>query len=316
MATSGTVTYNVTETDIITDALEDLGVLNAGESPASADTTKARRKLNLILKGMSAASSLFSGEKLWLRKIGYLFLQKGQAVYTIGPSGDKCTQSYVQTTLSASAAGGASTITVTTVTGIANTYNIGIELDSGSLQWTTVNGAPSGSTVTLTATLTGAASAGNVVYCYQTAAIRPLNMLTGLLRDTSGADVPVDVRETVQGYEALSSKADDGDPQFAYFAPTLTNSTIYFDVEANDVTKVFRYVFRAPIQDMSAGTNDFDLPQEAYRYISAQLAIDLAPSFGKEIGPTLKLIRDEALQQLRDAQPQTTNAFFQPELVE
>lgn len=314
MATSGTVVYTVTESDIISDALEDLGVYGAGETVSASDTTKARRKLNLILKQMSSASDYFSGEKFWLRKIGYLFLQKDQAVYNLGPSGDECTGTYVRTTLSVSASGGAGTVTLTSVTGVASTYRIGIELDSGSLQWTTVNGAPSGSVVTLTATLTGAASSGNTVFCYQTKAIRPLKLLTAVLRDINGNDVPVDISETIEGYEGIAYKANEGDPLSLYFTPTLTNSQVFIDVEPSDVTKVLRYTYRAPIEDMSAGTNNFDLPQEAFRYISAQLAIDCAPSFNKEVGPTLKLIRDESLAILRNAQPQTTDLYFQPEM--
>ena len=314
MSTSGTVVYTVTESDIISDALEDLGVYGAGESVSSADTTKARRKLNLILKQMSSASDYFSGEKFWLRKTGYLFLQKDQSSYSIGPSGDECTGTYVRTTLSSSALNGASTVVLTSVTGVASTYRIGIKLDSGFMHWTTVNGAPSGSTVTLTAVLTGAAAAGNTVFCYQTKAIRPLKLLTAVLRDTNGNDIPIDISETIEGYESLSYKANEGDPLVMYFSPTLTNSTALLDVEPSDVSKVVRYVYRAPIEDMSTGTNNFDLPQEAFRYISAQLAIDCAPAFGVEIGPTLKLIRDESLAILRGAQPQTTDIYFQPGL--
>ena len=314
MATSGTVVYTVTESDIISDALEDLGVYGAGETVSSADTTKARRKLNLILKQMSAASNYFSGEKFWLRKIGYLFLQKDQAVYNLGPSGDECTGTYVRTALTNAALSGASTVVVDSATGIASTYRIGVLLDSGSIHWTTVNGAPSGTTVTLTATLTGDAAAGNTVFCYQTKAIRPLKLLTAVLRDTNGNDVPVNITETIEGYEGIAYKANEGDPLSLYFTPTLTNSQVFIDVEPSDVTKVLRYTYRAPIEDMTTGANNFDLPQEAFRYISAQLAIDCAPAFNKEVGPTLKLIRDESLAILRDAQPQTTDLYFQPGL--
>ena len=314
MATSGTVVYTVTESDIMSNAAEDLGVIGAGETLSAADTTMMRRKLNLILKQMSAASDYFSGEKFWLRKIGYLFLQKDQAVYNLGPSGDECTGSYVRTTLANAASSGAGTVVVSSATGIASTYRIGILLDSGSLFWTTVNGAPSGATVTLTATITGNAAAGNTVFCYQTKAIRPLKLLTAVLRDTNGNDVPVDISETIEGYEGIAYKANEGDPLSLYFAPTLTNSQIYIDVEPSDVTKVLRYTYRAPIEDMSSGTNNFDLPQEAFRYISAQLAMDCAPAFNREMPATLEKIRVESLAILRNAQPQTTDLYFQPEM--
>ena len=311
MATSGSVTYSITEADLVKDVLEDLGVLEAGGTVASADTTKVRRKLNFLLKNISSASDYFSGEKFWLRKVGYLFLQTNQSQYSLGPSGDHATSSFVRTTLAASASSGASTISVSSATGISNTYNIAVQLDSGALQWTTVNGVPVGTTITLTATLTGNATAGNTVYCYQTKMRRPLKILTANLRDSTNNDVPVGI-VTLDDFEEVGNKYSDADPLAAYFSPTLTNATLTFTSEPNDVTKVLRMWFRSPIEDMTATTDDFDIPQEFYRYLSAQLYIDCAPSYGVEVGPTIKLIRDEALAICRNAQPQELNLYFHP----
>ena len=58
MATSGTTTWTLTESDIISEALENIGVLDVGDSPESNDTTSARRTLNLLLKGLQADPSI------------------------------------------------------------------------------------------------------------------------------------------------------------------------------------------------------------------------------------------------------------------
>ena len=55
--------------------------------------------------------------------------------------------------------------------------NIGIELDDGTIQWTTINGAPAGSTVTLTDALTDDVASGNAVYVYTAKTNRPMKLL-------------------------------------------------------------------------------------------------------------------------------------------
>lgn len=58
MATSGTTSWTLTETDIITEAMEDIGVLEAGDTPSADDITSARRSLNLILKSLQSDPSI------------------------------------------------------------------------------------------------------------------------------------------------------------------------------------------------------------------------------------------------------------------
>jgi hypothetical protein len=67
------------------------------------------------------------------------------------------------TTLSSGASATDTTIDVTSATGVTSGDIIGILLDDGSTQWTTVNGAPSGTTITITDALTGNTASGNSV---------------------------------------------------------------------------------------------------------------------------------------------------------
>jgi hypothetical protein len=311
MATSGTVTFSVTEIDIITDALMEIGCLDETGTPTASDIVIARRKLNLIVKQWTSQLDFAPGLKMWTRRTGYLFLQDGQVQYALGPSGDHATDSYVRTTLTAAAAQGAGTITVASVTGIATTYFIGVQLDSGSIQWTTVNGAPAGSVVTLTATLTGAAASGNTVFCYQTKMRRPFELISGSLRDTDGNDTPVDVNLSLAEYEAIGSKTSEGSPAGLYFEAQRTNAAAYLNCAPDDVTNVLRIPYLSYIEDFTAQSNDADFPVEWSRPLCLQLANDLARPFGVEVSQGLKQDLAEALAMARKAYPERVVAEYQ-----
>lgn len=311
MATSGTVTYSVTESDIVTDALSSIGYLDPSESASSDDITTARRKLNMIVKQWTSQIDFAPGLKMWTRRRAYMFLQDGQVVYSLGPSGDNATESYVTTTLSANAANGASTITVASITGIASGDFVGVVLDSGSIHWTTVNGAPSGSTVTLTATLTGAAASGKRVFTYTTKMRRPFEIITGVRRDTSGNDTPIDVNMTVQEYEQLPSKTAEGSPSGLYFEAQRTNAKVYINCAPEDTTEVIRMVYLSYIEDFSATTNDAEFPAEWFRALSLQLAMDCCLPFSRPVPQALPGLLQEALAMARKAYPENTVLEYQ-----
>lgn len=71
-----------------------------------------------------------------------------------------------ESTLSADASGGNTTVTVASITGLASGDVIGVKLNTGLYHFTTINGAPSGNTVTLTAAIPGSgvvANSGNAL---------------------------------------------------------------------------------------------------------------------------------------------------------
>lgn len=67
------------------------------------------------------------------------------------------------TTLSSGAASGATSLTVSSITGFSDNDEIRIEMDSGSFRSTTINGTPAGSTINIDDALTHAAASGNQV---------------------------------------------------------------------------------------------------------------------------------------------------------
>jgi hypothetical protein len=312
MATSGVVTYSINELDIITDAMQGIGELGTDETLNNDDILLCRRKLNMIMKQWSGNTDYAPGFKMWTRKRATLFLQKDQSSYSLGPSGDHASASYVTTTLSAAAVLGASTLTVSSITGISNADNIGVLLSTGFFQWTTVNGAPSGSTVTLATTLTAAAASGARIFVYTTKMRRPLTILTAMLKGTDSQETFIDPTMILEEYQGLPDKTVEGTPDRVYYEAQLTNGVAYLNREPDDVTKVVSMVYLSPIEDTTTTTDTIDVPQEYFRPLSLQLQMDISLPFRVPIKPELKGMRDEALSIARSAYPQVDRSYFEP----
>jgi hypothetical protein len=314
MATSGITTYSVTENDIITDAYENAAIYGAGEVLGAEDVVLARRKLNLIFKQWTGQIDFAPGLKMWTRRRAYLFLQKSQIQYAMGPSGDNIAEgSYVTSTTTVNAALGAGAVTLASVSGFTTGMFIGVLLSTGAIQWTTINGAPVGSVVTLSATLTASALSGSRVFAYATKARRPYDIATAVLRDTHGNDAPMDPTLLLEDYEAIATKSVEGTPCEIYFEAQRTNAQLYLNCAPIDRTQVIRLVYRSYVEDTTAITDDVDFPSEWYRPLSAQLAIDLCPAFRRPVTQEMKLMRDESLRIAQNAHPSNSTASYQSE---
>lgn len=321
---SGNVDFSVTRDDIITEALKDLGVMAAGDTTSSASFTdhsaSMALKLNMLVKQWSGQSDFSPGIKMWSRKTAYLFLQKGQAVYTLGPTVsatsalDKFASSYVTTTIGATEASGQTVLTMTDGSIFANTNRIGIQLDTGAIQWTTVSGTPAGNDVTVAVALTAQASAGNRVFGYATTAQgrRPLEIMTVVRRDVNGIDTPMDPISRYM-YEEIGNKGADGTPTRFHYSGTLIDGTLYLDIEPTKVTDVLRIGYLSPIEDFDAATDLADYDAVWFRALCNGLKLEACGMFGQEgRAAYFKALRDESLAIAKNAAPEMSDAYFQP----
>jgi hypothetical protein len=314
MATSGSYDYSVTATTVVTEALESIGVLAVGETVSADDLSSCMRTLNMMVKQWSGNFDFAPGLKAFNRKHGFVFLQKNQGSYSIGPSGDNASLSYISTTMRVAAIATATTLEITSSTDMTAADYIGIELDSGSIYWTTISSVTDGDTIVIPASgLTGAVAAGNRIFSYTTKLIRPLYIEDAVLRDTSGNDSTI-YPMTTQYYENLSVKGTDSVPSYYKYDNTLTNGTIYFDVEPSDVTSVARITFMAPAEDYDSQTNDIAYPQEWYTPISLGLGKLVAPKFNVPWTELLESNYNAALAMARSSYAETTDLYFQPGL--
>ena len=262
MTTSGTSTFNATRDQIITAALRKLQAIGQNETPSATLIQNCAFQLNSLVKSLNA-----TGLHIWTEEEATVFLQPGQVAYTLGgTTTDNATGSYVATTLSASAALGATSITVTSPTGFGAGYYVGVVLSSGAISWSTQSGAASGSTITLAAGLTGAASANAPVYVYQTQIGRPLRVVGARRYNFSSAiDTTMGDPMSRLDYRNLPNKTNTGVPTRYFYDPrggASSQGIFYVWPAPSDATNAAKMTWWRPIQDFTAPGNNPDLPVE------------------------------------------------------
>lgn len=277
MTTSGTTSFTRNRDQLIESALRKINAFDSGETPDSDSVDDASDTLNALVKHWQG-----SGIHIWRTTEAILFPQLSQVRYVLGASTDHATESYVETALTSAAALGAGTVVLNSVTGVATTYKIGVQLDTGTIQWTTVNGAPSGSTVTLTAVLTDSAALGNRVLVYQTDLVRPLKILDARRYNFDSAiDVPLQEMDRIE-YQEMPNKTSTGAVNsFYYDRRGGANSTGYLYLWPSPATvdEAIKLTVARPIEIFSAAGSDADFPQEWTQAIVWNLADQLADDY-------------------------------------
>lgn len=277
MSTSGAYTFSQTRDQIIKAAARKIGAIDAGDTPDAATVSDFSDGLNAMIKHWQA-----TGTYIWQYSEATLFLQKAQTQYSLNTTAaGHATESFVETTLSAAAASGASTITVTSATGMSASDVLGIELDSGSWQFTTISGSPT-TTITPLAVLTGAAASGNRVIAYTTKIVRPLRIISARRYNFDSAiDTPL--MEYDRGeYFDLPNKTNAGSVNGYYYdrrGGANANGVFYAWQSPSNVDDAVKFTFSRPIQDFSAAANTGDLPDEWTQALIFNLALNMAPEY-------------------------------------
>lgn len=284
MAVSSSIDFAATRDDIITEALEQLGVLGEGESPSTNQLTSSARTLNMMLKAWQATeTNLFAIQK------AYVFMQNDQVKYELSSTGDNWSTSIVNDYMAVAGVATDGTITVNDDTGMSASDIIGIELDSGTIQWTTINGAPAANVVTLTVALTGAAATSNRVYTYTTKANRPMKIIEANRIDAdSKEEIPIFVR-SLRHYTELPNKTTEAPVNTIYFDPQKSTSYLYVWPEPDRVDVFLTLWVQRTLFDLDGAADDVDYPQEWFMAIALSLALLLSPKYGVTGSPFRQL---------------------------
>lgn len=299
MSTSGTSTFNATRDQIILAALRKLQAISATETAVSPTLiSNCAFQLNALVKSLNA-----TGLHIWTEEEATIFLQPGQVSYTLGgTTTDNATGNYTATTLSAGASSGATSISVTSATGFGAAFYVGVVLSSGSIYWTTQNGAASGTTITLTAGLTGAAAAGAAVYVYQSQIVRPLRVVGARRYNLSSAIDTMMTPIARLDYRNLPNKTATGVPTQIFYDPrggANTQGIISVWPAPADATNAAKITWWRPIQDFTAPGNNPDLPQEWIDALVWNLARKLWAEFPISQA-LLENIKEEAVASLEN----------------
>jgi hypothetical protein len=275
MASSGTYTYTQNRDQIIRRAGRLTGAFRAGETPGSQVVSDFADALNAMVKRWVA-----SGIHLWTTQEATLFLQPNQRQYLLSSTGDNATQSYSTTRTTAAASAGATSLTVASIAGIVSGQFVGAVLAGGSIQWTLVNGAPSGSSVPLTAALTDIVPSGASVYTYTNKIVRPLRVVSARKYNfASGLESPMLPMMARLDYQALPNKANTGSPNQAFYDPQLGAGLLNVWPTPVGVGDAINFTWYRPIQDFNVAGDTPDFPQEWTDTLVFNLASLMGPEF-------------------------------------
>ena len=304
MTTSGSTNYAVTRDEIITEALEIVGAIANGDTPDANDVTSAARTLNMMIKHWQSR-----GVALWKTQELYVPLIVNRQYYNLGPSGDPATASIVKTEVATAASSGATTLVVDSISGISASDNIGIELDGGDLQWTTVSGAPSGSTITLAAALTDDVSVDAWVLTYTTGISRPLFITDASFYNASGVEIPM----RGEGRLNVPTYTTTGPATIWNYDPQLTNGKLRVWPYAASVQGYLVLTARMPLEDFDASTDNPDFPQEWLLPLAWNLAVLIAPKFNEQLSPAVISMAGQFLADAMDSAVDSGSIIFEME---
>lgn len=277
MAVSGSFNFTQNRDNLIKDAFVEAGILRPDETPDYEENSYAANTLNRMLK-----SWFQFGLHLFAIRDATLFLETDKIQYSLGPTGDHCTESFTETAIKVAASTSATSIDVDSTTGMSASDYIGIELDSGAVHWTTISSVTDSDTVVIASGLASAAAVDNVVYFYTNKIQRPLRINHAYYRDHTTAEVKTDTRMyeiSRDEYLSLSAKNTESRPTEYYFDPQLTNCVLNIYGEPTDVKDTIVLAMQFPFDDMDAAANDFSFPVEWLDAIHLNLAARLASAY-------------------------------------
>ena len=297
MATSGSINFNMTAHEIVQAAVSIVDERSSEIPLTNNEISDGVKSLNRMVKAWQQKFHL------WKRKEGVLFLRTGITSYTLGGSSPdhSCLLSdFIDTTITTAAVSGATSLVVSSTTGMVAADKIGILLDDGTRQWTTIVTVDSATGLTITAALTDDVSVGNTVFTYTTVMERPLQIEStrrGLI--TNDVEVELD-KWSRQQYFAQTNKTSQGTPVSFFYAPRLSDGIYYVWQTANNVNQLLYMTFNATIEDFYTSSNNPDFPVEWCDALVWNLAERIALEYQVAL-PKFQLIQAKAAELLDDA---------------
>jgi hypothetical protein len=278
MSTSGSTNFSLTRNNLVRRAFQAINVYQLKDDIEHDDMMFAVDILNALLKELISTTNLRPS----LRKIATLFPIKGTASYTLDSTTSNCTNSYVKTTISSAEALGQTALSVTSSSGMTAGDYVGVELDDGTRQWTTISNVNSSTLITVNSSLTAAAAAGNTVVSYTSKIIsKPLLILRATRYDLNH-DVEVKVTELSHSdYFDLPNKSIAGNPIQFHLDKNNDSSTLYLYMTPSDVDQVIKFSYYEDIEDFDSVNDELDLPKSWTLAIITALAAELCLPYGK-----------------------------------
>ena len=272
-----TAVLTATAEDIVNAALRLIGEVDANQPVEASQAKDGLEALNYLVKSWQA-----QGLHLWTKTEGILFLDAGKTDYLLGPGGDETANAddFISSEMAIAGATSDTTITIDSTTGMVVDDKIGVLLDDGSRQWTTIKSfTVTPGEIVLDTALTGAAAIDNSVFTFTNLIDRPLRVLQ-LRRDKIGSTDEIEATQwSREEYFAQPNKSSQGTINNWYYSPQLANGRVYIWQTANSADQLAKFTYERPINisDDNATTQDF--PSEWFRTLKYNLAADIGPEY-------------------------------------
>jgi hypothetical protein len=312
MARSGSYNFSLDRDTIIKRAMQLVNIININQTSRGAEYKYAVDIFQSMIKLWQA-----EGIQLWNRKQATLFPAYQDQIYSISNTGDHCVNSYIDTTLSADEASGQTVLSVTSSTGMTTSDIIGIELDNGTRQWTTILTVDSSTQITVNTALTSAAASGNTIITYTNKiSDRPLRILDARTVDISQQNSTINME--MIGYDQyfnIPIKETDGRPLNFYYDKLLDAGVLYLYPRPDDVNVLVEFTYHESLEDVDSGTNNVDFPTEWTLPLIYGLAAELCVTFGKfEELKIIKPLADEYKKIVREFDNDEEPFFLLPDM--
>lgn len=278
-----------TRNDIIEGALQLIGVKAAEEPIQAADSDLAAKFLNRMVKRLQS-----TGAHLWTRNEATLFISTAVLKYQIGGTAD-ATEEFNQTTTNVAAVALDKKIFLTNTSGVLGGDQLGVRLDDGTIDFSTVNQVATTFVVVETG-LVSAAASGNVTYFYTTRIGKALR-IPDARRKQSGQEIQMIQMGRVD-YLDLPNKDNQGTPvQFYYDPKTNTGDLFLWPAPASTETLI-NFTYYKPLDIFDTSDDEADFPDEWVEALIYNLAVRCAPAFSQPVPPE---VRDIAISSAMDA---------------
>lgn len=126
---------------------------------------------------------------------------------------------------------------------------------------------------------------------------QPMSIEAATLRNSDG-DHPLDILFTAQQYQRIRIKTLQGRPDRVWFERAQNLGKLYFDY-VPDEAYTLSMVSLKPLTAFATQNTDLTVPEEYELAITHNLAVLLAPEYGKEASPTVQNFADSSLRSIR-----------------
>ena len=127
----------------------------------------------------------------------------------------------------------------------------------------------------------------------------------------SGSDTEVEIVSMYE-YWKLTNKTASGNPNQIAYDFNNTSGTLYVWPLPADSTHSLSIVYHKPYNDFDSATDAPDVPQRWFEALKWQLAIRLAPEFGRTTTQEMLLLASTTLDNALDAGYEESGVVFQP----